>query len=115
MDNVRRSGELALLWMFELPIKSSDFTWSRSSGEAAIYKWLDRGLVFSSWMNLFVFSYEEHLTHIKGEPVLIWFIQYAPKDVQGCKLFRFEDVWLSSSLCRDIVQSEWGSLPSVSV
>ena len=90
----------------DLGFEGSKYTWSKHfENGISIWERLDRCLVTNSWFMKFGGSRVYHLTCISSNhvPILISLSSLIPPIWK--KIFRFEQMWLSNSSCKEVVYS----------
>ncbi|KAL2941022.1 Deoxyribose-phosphate aldolase [Bienertia sinuspersici] len=89
------------------------FTWWNKQPEPnEIMERLDRGVASMAWMEMFPYLTVHHLPLDKSDhrPIKIACMTTFNSRRRKVKRFRFEDFWLSSPKCEDIVRGAWGQL-----
>ncbi|XVF88151.1 hypothetical protein PTKIN_Ptkin19aG0027000 [Pterospermum kingtungense] len=87
----------------ELPVEGPLFTWHRGVGNDMILERLDRALVSSTWMNLFLLARERHLVSIRSDhlPILVEVFRILYANL-GRKYDRREDIMVCQQQIRKL-------------
>ena len=95
----------------EVPFSGPKFTWSRGRGSRMILERLDRGFATDSFFKLFPMTGEEHIPAVFSDHALLLFtITNFQEQVRRQKrAFRFENMWLRHSGCRETIIDSWRS------
>ena len=96
---------------FEVPFSGPKFTWSRGRGLRVIFERLDRGLATDSFFKLFPLINEEHIPTVSSDHALLSFAftNHQEQFRRQKRAFRFENMWVRHSGCRETIMNGWRS------
>lgn len=85
--------------------------WNKQAEQFAIFERLDRGVANIKWIELLPGIGVFHMPSDKSDhvPIRVTHISRGEKARKRKKQFRFEDMWLSSPECENVVKESWSS------
>ncbi|KAK9734769.1 hypothetical protein RND81_04G162300 [Saponaria officinalis] len=84
------------------------FTWWNKREEPGdVFERLDRAVATMEWIDLFPLCALSHLQRDKSDHLPIKLSTRKPASKKKGRRFRFEDLWVSSSECEDVVRDAW--------
>ncbi|OMO67876.1 reverse transcriptase [Corchorus capsularis] len=106
MDNFNQAiGDCEL---HSIPVKGPRLTWSKYMDGERIFERLDRFLVTEDWLQMFNFSFEEHLVTSVSDhlPISLHILNHPDHQIRSKKQFRFENMWLEHEDIQNVVSQK---------
>ncbi|KAK9666078.1 hypothetical protein RND81_14G158900 [Saponaria officinalis] len=100
--------------LIDIGFTGEKFTWwNKRSEPDDIFERLDRGLASPEWVDTFPAINLTHLKRDRSDHIPLKLCRGGVPKKRRNMQFRFEDMWLSSEKCEEVVREAWGIHPNI--